>query len=64
MTSNPVVEAILPDGSKLDLKGPDFTKLKCEQPLADTAVVLEQARDDADAVTRIKRVRILTLGLP
>ena len=58
------LEPILPDGSKLNLKGPDFAKLKCEQPLADSAVVLEQARDDANAVTQIKGVRILTLRLP
>jgi len=39
--------------------GPDFSKLKCEQPLPDTTAVLEQMDDDANAQQISKRIPTL-----
>jgi len=41
--------ALIQRAAELKLKSPDFSKLKCEQPLPDTAVILEQIEDDTNA---------------
>jgi hypothetical protein len=65
MTRKPIsLKPILPNGMELNLNGPDFSKLKYEQPLPDTAVVLQQIEGDANATEAIRTTRIKTLGIP
>jgi hypothetical protein len=65
MAQKPIkLKAVLPNGVELHMDGPDFSKLKCEHPPAETAVVLQRAEDDASAVQAIRTTHLLTLGIP
>ena len=50
MTRKPIaIKPVLPCGFELNMNGPDFSKLHCEQPLPDVATIVLRAKDDADA---------------
>ena len=65
MTQKPAAtKAILPNGVELNLNGPDLSKLCFEHPPVETAVVLQRAEDDTNAVQIIRRLHLLTLEIP
>jgi hypothetical protein len=42
-------EPILVTTTKPNLNGPDFSGLRCERPMPDTARVLQRIKEEADA---------------
>ena len=44
------------------LDGPDFSKLKCEQPIPDTATILLMAKDDEDAKAIYEGTNSITIA--
>ncbi len=62
MSGKPIaIKAILPGGMELNLTGPDFSKLKCEQPLPDTAIVLQRIEDEGNAGEILRSARAKTM---
>jgi len=56
--------ALIQRAVDLKLKSPDFSKLKCEQPLPDVAAALQQNEDDGNAGEIIRSTRIKAFGIP